>query len=218
MDRSEINDLGIVIPALNEEKSIAKVVKQVVAHGRVIVVDDGSTDDTGKVATGAGAIVVRHPQNRGYDAAMSSGFAKASELGCKFVITMDGDGQHDSSLIKTFREQMEKQDLVLGVRPAKARLAEKLFAAYTQLRFGVKDPLCGMKGYRMELYQELGHFDSYGSIGTELSLYALHRKRPFVQIPVPIRDRDGKPRFGRTLKSNYLIMRALVRGFTRVGV
>ena len=78
MDRSRI---GIVIPALNESLTIENIVKTVVKYGLPIVVDDGSVDDTSKLAVSAGAVVVSHLQNCGYDCALNSGFKKADELG-----------------------------------------------------------------------------------------------------------------------------------------
>ena len=82
MDRSRI---GIVIPALNESLTIENIVKTVVKYGLPIVVDDGSVDDTSKLAVSAGAVVVSHLQNCGYDCALNSGFKKADELGIEIL-------------------------------------------------------------------------------------------------------------------------------------
>ncbi len=212
-----MNELAIVIPAFNEEKSIGKVVEAAKNYGQPIVVNDASNDATARVAESAGAVVVTHPANRGYDGALSSGFAKARELGCKYVVTVDADGQHNPELITQFATRLrEKQDLVLGVRDRKQRFSEHLFAAVTSRLYGMDDPLCGMKGYRIELYNQLGHFDSFGSIGTELALYGIKNGFRFEQVPVPTRDREGAPRFARLMRANYLILRALVLSFVKV--
>ena len=79
--------------------------------------------------------------------------------------------------------------------------------------WGIDDPLCGMKGYRMDVYRKLGHFDSYGSIGTELAIYGVRSGYSFVQVPVATRDRTGESRFGRAIKGNYLILRAAMLSF-----
>ena len=71
---------AIVIPAFNEADSIGDVVAAVSAYGTPIVVDDGSSDDTGLLASKAGAVVVRQEVNDGYDAALSRGFDKADEM------------------------------------------------------------------------------------------------------------------------------------------
>lgn len=213
MERSEV---AIVIPAFNEAAMIKRIVESVSVYGQPIVVDDCSVDETATLAKIAGAIVVRHDTNRGYDGALSSGFAEADRRGFSYVVTFDADGQHNVVLVGDFLVQLGKGfDLVLGVRPYYARFAEYLFALYSRLRFGVRDPLCGMKGYRMSLYRARGWFDSYRSIGTELALYGLREKRSFIQLPVPISERNGAPRFARLWKANYRILRALVISWWR---
>ena len=155
----ERHRVGIVVPALNESESIGIIVNKAAKYGQVIVVDDGSYDDTGSNALNAGAIVVQHLDNLGYDAALNSGFTKASELHCKVVLTIDADGQHDTRLIKRFLDKVSSgYDVVIGLRDKKQRIAEHVFAYYTNQRWGIQDPLCGMKAYRMKVYNQLGHF------------------------------------------------------------
>lgn len=85
----------IVVPAYQEGKRIGGVVAQIRRYSpEVLVVDDGSADDTEKAAREAGAEVIRHPQNRGKGAALNTAFTAAMERGYDFVITMDADGQH----------------------------------------------------------------------------------------------------------------------------
>jgi len=200
----------LVIPALNESATIAAVVAGAVQYGVPIVVDDGSTDDTGARAEAAGAIVVRHPLNRGYDVAINSGFIRAEELGCQYVVTLDADAQHDPTTVAKFVMELEAgADVVVGHRDRRARIGELLFAIVATVRFGMRDPLCGMKAYRLSIWKELGHFDSYGSVGTELALYAARRGKRITQLPVPTRDRVDSPRFGRRFRANHRILRAL---------
>jgi hypothetical protein len=80
--------------------------------------------------------------------------------------------------------------------------------------YSIQDPLCGMKGYRMELYRELGWFDSYRSIGTELMLHAVRHHARVAQFPVPTRERMGHARIGRIFRANFVIMRAALIGLS----
>lgn len=204
-----------MIPALNEATTIAAVVAGAARFGTPIVVDDGSTDNTGARAREAGAEVVRHAQNRGYDGALDSGVAHAAALGVDLVVTLDADGQHDPRTVESFIAALDDgAEVVLGVRDRRQRLAEHVFAWLTSRRWGIRDPLCGMKGYRMEVWRSLGHFDRYQSIGTELALHAARTGRRIVQLPVPTRDRQGQPRFGRRLSANMKIFRAAWIGMT----
>jgi glycosyltransferase involved in cell wall biosynthesis len=208
--------VAIVVPALNEERTIESVVAKARPHGIPVVVDDGSTDRTGALAEAAGASVVRLATNLGYDGALDAGFARASELGAEYIITMDADGQHDPDVLHAFIAALDGgADVVIGNRDRRQRFAERLFAVLARLRWGVRDPLCGMKGYRTSIYRELGHFDSYGSIGTELALYAARRRKSLAQVPVITRPRTDAPRFGSTLRANLRILRACVRELTR---
>jgi len=203
--------VGIIIPALNESETISGIVRACRGYGVPIVVDDGSMDGTASLALKSGAIVVVHEINRGYDAALNSGFEKATQLGLEIIITIDADGQHNPLLIGQFIDAIDSgADLVIGIRSSRQRFAEHLFAWYTNLRYGLKDPLCGMKGYRLSLYKKLGHFDSYGSIGTELTIFAAKKENYIQQIAINVRDRRGSSRFGQRLSGNYKIIRAMI--------
>lgn len=209
--------VGIVIPALNEEASIGRVVETCLGHGTPIVVDDGSIDDTVKISKAAGAEVVSHPTNRGYDAALCSGFEKASTLQCDYVITIDADGQHDPGLLFKFTDALfEGADVVVGIRDRQPRISESVFAYLTKMKYGIADPLCGLKGYRIGVYRALGHFDSYNSIGTELLLFASRSGFRIEQVPILTELRQGAPRFAGTFGANYKILRALMLGFLKV--
>jgi len=209
--------VGIVIPALNEAETIAGIVESVKIYGLPIVVDDGSTDHTAKLAMQAGAVVVSHPENRGYDSALNTGFKKAAEFGSEIIITVDADGQHNPLLIQQFINAMaDGADVVVGSRSQRQRFAEYIFAWYTNFRFGIKDPLCGMKAYRITVYKALGHFDSYGSIGTELMTFAAKNGFRLSQISFDTRERKGPSRFGQVFTGNYKIIRALMLSTWRI--
>ena len=204
--------VAIVIPAFNEELTIFKVVSSIKHYGTIIVVNDASTDNTFKVAQNAGAIVINHMENKGYDAALNSGFTKADELDCDAIITFDADGQHDSRNISTFMKELKKgNDLVLGVRNNTQRISEWLFKQYTSNRFGWNDPLCGFKGYSMKIYRDRGWFDSFKSIGTELAMYGLINKYKFIEVDINIFPRIDKPRFSSIILSNIIIFKSMIR-------
>ena len=207
MDRLRI---ALVIPALNEAPTIAAVVRGALRYGTCVVVDDGSTDTTAAVAREAGALVISHATNRGYDAALDSGCKAAATIPCDAIITLDADGQHNPALLSQFVDALGNgADMVLGVRNQRPRLAEHVFAWYTKWRFGIEDPLCGMKAYRVDVYRALGHFDQKGSIGTELMVYAARRGLKIASVPFIVGERLDQPRFGRKLSANLKIFRAL---------
>jgi len=206
--------VALVIPVFNESKTIVGVINAVKKFGVPIVVDDGSTDDTASLALSTGAILVTHKKNLGYDSALNSGFKKANEIGVQIVITIDGDGQHNPDLIPEFIELLDLgADIVIGDRNNPQRVSEFFFSWYTKKLFGIRDPLCGLKAYRINVYKIVGHFDSYGSIGTELMLYCAKNCLNIKQLTFKVRNRRGKPRFGNVLLANWRIFRAMFLSF-----
>lgn len=208
---------AIVIPAYNEAETIGAVVRGVAHLGTPIVVDDASSDNTVQLAIESGALVVRHTTNKGYDGAIESGFGEANRLGARAVVTFDADGQHNALTLASFVDALENDvaDLVIGIRPHPARWAEGLFGRYTRARYEIPDILCGLKGYRMELYLRNGRFDGSRSIGTELALFGLRSNVRVLSLPVPVTARAGNPRFGSTLSSNFSIARAMIRAVVK---
>lgn len=205
--------LAIVIPAYREEASIGRVVAAASAFGDVLVVDDGSPDNTAERAEQAGGVVFRNQPNRGYDGALSRGFEEAAALRYTHVVTMDADGEHDPATLARFRAKLfdEGYPLVLGYRPRKQRFAEVVMGWYVRARYGVHDILCGMKGYDLALWHANGGFDHSNSIGTELALKSLARGVRLAQVPVAGTRRADAPRFDRRFKANVRILAALLR-------
>ncbi len=123
----------IVIPAHNEAEHIAEMVHSALRYAPVLVVDDGSTDDTALKASKAGAVLVHQSPNQGKGAALQAGFRKALEWGYDAVVTLDADGQHDPREIAAFVQMYERGpvDLIIGQRtfsqmPPVRRLANTL--------------------------------------------------------------------------------------------
>lgn len=111
--------IAVVIAAFNEGQAIGDVVVSALAHaGTVIVVDDGSSDDTVQIAHEAGAHVVRHPTNLGQGAALQTGLDYALGLGAQYLVTFDADGQHAASEIVPMVEHLRAtgSEVVLGSR------------------------------------------------------------------------------------------------------
>jgi hypothetical protein len=110
----------VVIPTFNEAANIAGVVSGVrhVFPGDVVVVDDGSSDDTASIARRSGAIVLRHPCNLGIGAAVQTGFLYARQHAYDAVVRVDGDGQHDPAYIPGLLDALTNAaaDIVIGSR------------------------------------------------------------------------------------------------------
>lgn len=203
----------VVIPALNEEQNIARIISEVSVFSEVIVVDDGSMDKTSSVAEKSGANVLRLSENQGYDYALCEGFNFARELGYEFFVTFDADGQLSIAELKNACEILanSKAELVIGVRADIGRWSERLFNFWVKRRFDVGDILCGLKGYSKTLYDEYGKFTYAKSVGTELALFGLKQKYSLVVLPATVVDRHGKSRFGGGIRGHARILAAMLR-------
>lgn len=206
--------VSIIIPAFNEADTISAVITEFSIYGKAIVINDGSFDKTEQYARAAGALVISHKVNRGYDAALASGLAKAVAEGFDFAITIDGDGQHEPAQIDNFLcELVEGADLVVGIRDRFQRFSERLFASLATKLWGIKDPLCGMKGYRLSKFTKTTRLCSYSSIGTELTIRAARSGWNIRQVSVSTRRRKGQSRFGNNFSAEILIIRSMLLGF-----
>ena len=116
-------DVTIIIPAYNEEEGIADVItqlKELSKNYEILVVDDGSTDNTYNLAAETGVKIIRHPYNKGYGAALKTGVRNAE---ADIVLFMDADGQHKSSDIEKIIQYIGEYDMVVGARTKKSKIS-----------------------------------------------------------------------------------------------
>jgi glycosyltransferase involved in cell wall biosynthesis len=211
-----------IVPAYNEQGSIAHVVFALREHAPdfdVLVVDDGSTDQTAAVAEQAGASVIQHPFNLGIGGGMQSGFKYAQRHGYHVAVQVDGDGQHDPSYLATMLDELHAQgvDMVLGSRfveeagykvPLPRRLGIAFFAVIlsTVVRQRVTDPTSGfrMVGRRgIELFARDYPHD-YPEVEALVMMHA-HRLG-VTEIPVRMTERfSGRSSITNTLSVYYMI-------------
>ena len=105
-----------IIPAYNEEKAIKEVVRGAQNYSDVVVVDDGSSDQTSSLGQETGAIVLKHQNNKGKGAAIKTGLKYAVKKNYDLIIHLDGDGQHDPRTIPQLIEGMDTVDVRIGSR------------------------------------------------------------------------------------------------------
>jgi len=144
-----------LIPAYEEGPRIGAVVEAVRLHLPVVVVDDGSTDDTADRAGAAGATVIRQVPNAGKGAALRAGFRHALDAGAPAVVTLDADGQHDPAEIPLFLDRFgtRRAELIIGQRdlrsmPVVRRLSNTVGAAALAVALGRSVP-DNQSGYRL---------------------------------------------------------------------
>jgi len=168
--------ISIVIPAYNEEKRIGPVLSEIEKMGlEVFVVDDGSKDDTSKVAERYTGSVLRHKINLGKGAALKTGCEAAFGLGADAVVVMDSDGQHKASGLPRFIKALKECEVVFGARdlggtPTVRLLGNKLITFLVKVLFGIKvgDILCGFKAFTKRAYKKINWTSLGYSVETEI--------------------------------------------------
>lgn len=187
-----------VIPAYNEETKVAQVVKDVLKYvDEVIVVDDGSADNTAEAAQQAGAAVIKHAQNCGPGAAPMTGFLAARKKGADFVVTLDADGQMNPAdipeLLKPLKEK--KADIAFGNRFAGRNsipIIRRLFnAAGNFITFfatgkWIPDSQSGFKAFNRKVLDEIDLRMSGFEYCTEIVRECVHNKWRDVHVPVKV--------------------------------
>ena len=195
----------IAIPAHNEARTIESVLgetRRALPGADIVVVDDGSDDDTSERVRGCGAIAVRHATNLGYGRAVQTALKYALARGYETLVTLDGDGQHDPStlpgLVGTFEER--GYDLCIGSRyvssrsyrgaPAGRQLGMRSFSALTALLTGqrIYDTTSGFKAMRRTIFAPLvrWHFVDFHA---EALVYLLRLGFKVGEHPVVMRER-----------------------------
>lgn len=204
--------LSICIPVLNEEGAIGVTLRRLLATREplrhvgvtdfeVIVVDDGSTDRTAEIASGfEGVRLIRHPVNRGYGAALKTGFAAASH---DLVGFLDADATYPPEQFPRLCEAVLKEhaDLVIGSRMAGAetemplvrRIGNLIFATLLTLmgRTPVTDSASGMRVFRREALKVLSPLPDGLNLTPVMSTRAVHEGIKVVEVPIPYTERVG---------------------------
>lgn len=188
----------ILIPAYNEEKIIGKVINDVKKEGfkNIIVVDDGSSDKTKEEAKKAGAIVISHLLNRGKGAAIKTGIEFLKQIDFDYLITIDGDGQHNVKDIKKVVAKLDDDyQVVLGNRflkknqmPFFNRISNYLANILTYLIYGlyVGDSQSGFRGYSKKAIHLLDLSSDKYEFDSEVIKEIAHHKLKFFEIPIDV--------------------------------
>jgi glycosyltransferase involved in cell wall biosynthesis len=187
------------IPAFNEERTIAKVIVRSKRHvDRVLVVDDGSKDDTASIAQNLGATVIRHEKNLGKGAAIHDCFEWAKRIGADVLVTLDGDGQHDPSFIPTLVDALRKTraDVVIGSRktrptdmPRYRWLGERALDLATQVKIGerIVDAQSGFRAYSRRAIENLVAAEYGMGVDSEVIMRAHRAGMKIVEVPITAR-------------------------------
>ena len=211
-----------LIPAYNEERFIGSVVLKASQYvDLVIVVDDGSQDKTANIATQAGAIVLRHAQNRGKGVALNTGFRKASELQPDVVITIDADGQHLPEEIDEVMQPIldDQADIVIGSRylkntsdvPGHRVWGHRAFNLLTTIASGVSstDSQSGFRAFSLRAVNCFALQSNGFSVESEMQFLVNEHNLDLLEMPITIRYPDKPKR--NVFHHGFMVLNGILR-------
>jgi glycosyltransferase involved in cell wall biosynthesis len=219
-DRNRNGVILAIIPAYDESQNIAKIVSETAKYvTSVIVIDDGSHDNTAELAASMNAKVIRNRHNTGKGAALKRGLVECLKYNPDIVVTIDGDGQHDPSDIPKLLEPIEngEAEIVIGSRYGKSIVNLEVpryrrfglsfidFMNKSLVRSPIKDTQSGFRVYTKDVLSMMAHYSStgFGAETEQLATAELYGLR-IIEIPVMVKYKG----LSRTSKQNALLQGA----------
>jgi glycosyltransferase involved in cell wall biosynthesis len=215
----------IVMPAYNEERTIGNVLDALKreGHSKIIVVDDGSSDKTVKIARSKGAVVVSHPRNMGLGAALRTGLKVARERGADCAVTFDADEQHDPKAVRDLVNALNGADVVIGARenlgiPIHKRLGNFGLNLITYLFSGVlTDSQSGSRALNRRALKAIKIRSDRYEVSSEIIIQARRRGLRLKNVPVKcFYTRYSKAR-GTSIASGFRIFWRLLMQKVKYG-
>lgn len=218
-----MNEALVIIPALNEERSVAKVIRSILAAAGdvdVVVISDGSTDRTAELARAAGAYVIELPVNLGIGGAVQTGYRFAFKKGYRFAIQIDADGQHDPADLPRLLEAARAGagDMILGSRyiqktayksSGARRIGMVLLSVLVRMAVGypIKDTTSGYRVVNRRTIVLFSEYYPYDYPEVEV-LVLLHRhKMKIHEVPVEMKERQAGVSSITAVKSGYYMFK-----------
>ena len=194
---SEKSKVVVGIPALNEELTIAKVVVRSSRHAdRVLVVDDGSSDDTGLISEKLGAVVLRHERNLGKGAALGTILDWAKSVSADILVTLDADGQHNPDEIPSLIAPILRgeADIVIGSRryseemPAYRRFGGRLLDRVTGVSVSgvIVDAQSGFRAYSRKALEQVTAAEFGMGVDSEIIMKAKEANLRIIETPIEV--------------------------------
>ncbi len=222
MDDSIARNFSIVIPAFNEARGIGDTLEDLAVNGlmergEIIVVDDGSVDDTALVVRKYPVTLLRHNVNKGYGASLKTGIRHSR---ADWIITMDSDGQHSAESVSAVIRQMPEYPLVIGERTAGShQVRNRKFGKWIIRVVGemlveqaLPDYNSGLRGFDRKIIRSMLHLMPNGfSFSTTSTLAFLKEGLPIGTVPIHVKPRVGRASSVRPFKDGIKTLMLLAR-------
>lgn len=220
----------IVIPAYNEESKIGGVISDLIKnnYGNIIVIDDGSTDNTCNMAKSRKVDVYRHPINRGLGGALGTGIKAALMKNADIIVTFDADGQHAASDVKNLVKPIieKKADVVIGSRllkpdgrmPIIRKIGNWAMNFITFIMFGIwtTDSQSGLRAFSRKAAKAINTKGNRMEVSSEMISEIGRHKLRFKEVPIKTIYTDYSLKKGQTnLNAFKILLKLIIRKMMR---
>lgn len=201
-----MHDLVILIPAYNEVKNLVKILKYKYNY---LIIDDNSNDGTEKILKKKKINYIKNSTKIGYEKSLITGLNYLKKKKFKYVITLDGDGEHPISKVKKIYSlaKNKKIDLIICNRKHKNRFLEDLLSLFFQIRFGLKDPLSGMKIYYLPKIKSLVNKIDKNSFLVDVIIMFVNKKYKILNYKIFTKKKIGESKVGYNINVQLKILK-----------
>ena len=207
-------NLGILIPAYNEDQTVKEVISEAKKFGTVIISDDYSVDDTKYLSKKAGAHVINNKFEKGYEGNLKTLLKFAAEEGnFTHFITIDADGELPASEIRKFIDISKSCDLCIGQRDKFNRIVEFILGIYFNFRYGIRDPISGMKFYSKDLLVDFYKDSRELNLGTSIIKFCKINNYKIGTNDIKVKKRKDISRFGDNFFTQLKMTRTVFKDF-----
>jgi glycosyltransferase involved in cell wall biosynthesis len=201
-----MHDLAVLVATYNESKNLSKILKYKYNY---LIIDDCSNDDTEKLLKKKKIKYIKNFENIGYEKSLIKGFRYLKKKKIKYICTIDGDGEHPVNKIKKICSfaKKNKADLIICNRKFKNRLLENILSIFFHIRFGLKDPLSGMKIYYLPKIKQLVNKIENNSFLVDIIKLFIDKKYKILNYEIIPKKKIGGSKIGHNLHVQLKIMK-----------
>lgn len=209
----------VVVPVYNEAERICSVLHEIKKYAKtIVVIDDGSRDDTAKLAKKEKVIVLQHRVNLGKGAALKTGCDYAINNSATKIVVLDGDGQHEPKEIPRFLQALEQADIIFGCRkkpktmPLVLKFGNKFINTTIGFLYGIylRDTQCGYRAFTADTYRKVRWAAADYYMETEMIIKTGKHKLKYTELPIETIYADKYK--GTTVLDGVLIVAKMIGG------
>ena len=212
MYKNKYSSLIILIPAFNEKRNFQKFILKLKKKYKVFVIDDCSKDGTHNFLKKKKINFLRNKKNLGYESSLIKGFSIIKkDRKIKYILTMDGDGQHDLKFIQNIFDFTIKNnlDVAIGERYKKNRIIEILISKVFNIKYKLNDPLSGFKIYKKEKINQVNFFNIKKFFLVDLLIFLIKKKINIKNYKIVTNVRTDNPRVGNLFSIYFKMIKIL---------